>query len=129
MKKEEGAWVDVVKVEKLAEKQQEQKKKMKQTNDDASGARASDAIAVATAAVAVASSPYPDLKRPSMEECWFARDALAQLHSTFFAKYEQDGLNGGHAIGPGKGARGGIIVHASPSYVVRCVRRSSIPPK
>lgn len=108
LKTEEGAWADVVKVEKnddLSTPLQQKKSARKVKNDDDGGAGAGavvpavggGALAVATAAA----SPYPDLKRPTVEECWFARDALAQLHSTFFAKYEQAGLDGGHAIGPG----------------------------
>jgi endonuclease-3 len=78
--------------------------------------------ALAVAAVTAMTSPYPELKRPSVEECWFARDALAQLHSTFFAKYE--GGQGGHIeSGPGSlpappatadaGGGGGVVAAAA----------------
>jgi len=111
--KTEGAWVDVVKVE--GQQNEVEKKTFASTPPkiDTGGVgkskRASFASppstsivpAVGGGAVAVAASPYPEMKRPTVEECWFARDALAQLHSTFFDTIESQHHGGGNALGPG----------------------------
>ncbi|ACO62227.1 predicted protein, partial [Micromonas commoda] len=47
-------------------------------------------------------SPFPNLARPTVDECWAARDALAKLHSSFFQQFETQQAAGGDAIGPGK---------------------------
>ena len=46
--------------------------------------------------------PYPSFARPTPEECWFARDALAQLHSAFYAGLQERTITGGvKEVGPG----------------------------
>lgn len=97
------AWVDVVKGElKSPASTPLPQQRRAATKTKSEGAVVAAAVGGGELAVATSSqSPYPEFKRPSAEECWFARDALAQLHSTFFAKYEQAGMEGGHALGPG----------------------------
>ena len=46
-------------------------------------------------------SPYPNLERPTPEECWCARDSLAQLHAAFFRHKEQAQEDGSNHLGPG----------------------------
>ena len=98
------AWVDVTKPEVKAETAATPR-----GGSDRSGKRdasapttpnASRAIVPANDASALG-SPYPEMKRPTPEECWAARDALAHLHSTFMAHKEEAQADGGNQIGPG----------------------------
>ena len=61
----------------------------------------SKALVVADAGEGTVGSPFPNLARPTADECWAARDALAKLHSSFFQQFETQQAAGGDAIGPG----------------------------
>jgi endonuclease-3 len=106
--KTEDAWVDV-KPEPGAKKQTATpvKRSRAKTNPVSSAvvktpATPNNEVAVAAASDAGApDSPYPHLQRPTPEECWAARDALAQLHSAFFRHKEEAQADGSNQLGPG----------------------------
>ena len=106
--KTEDAWVDV-KPEPGAKKQTATpvKRSRAKTNPASSAvvktpATPNNEVAVAAASDAGApDSPYPHLQRPTPEECWAARDALAQLHSAFFRHKEEAQADGSNQLGPG----------------------------
>ena len=106
--KTEDAWVDV-KLEPGAKKQTATpvKRSRAKTNPASSAVVKTPATPNNEAAVAAASdagapdSPYPHLQRPTPEECWAARDALAQLHSAFFRHKEEAQADGSNQLGPG----------------------------
>ena len=106
--KTEDAWVDV-KPEPGAKKQTATpvKRSRAKTNPASSAVVKTPATPNNEAAVAAASdagapdSPYPHLQRPTPEECWAARDALAQLHSAFFRHKEEAQADGSNQLGPG----------------------------
>ena len=106
--KSEDAWVDV-KPEPGVKKQTATpvKGSRAKTNLASSAIVKTPATPDTEAAVAVASdaaapeSPYPHLQRPTPEECWAARDALAQLHSAFFRHKEEAQADGSNQLGPG----------------------------
>ena len=98
------AWVDVtkpeVKAETAATPRGESNRPGKRDASAPTTPNASRAIVPANDASALG-SPYPEMKRPTPEECWAARDALAHLHSTFMAHKEEAQADGGNQIGPG----------------------------
>ena len=105
--KTEDAWVDV-KPEPGVKKQTDTPAKRSRAKTNlASSVVKTPATPTNEAAVAVASepsapdSPYPHLQRPTPEECWAARDALAQLHSAFFRHKEEAQADGSNQLGPG----------------------------
>ncbi|EEH61042.1 uncharacterized protein MICPUCDRAFT_5738, partial [Micromonas pusilla CCMP1545] len=57
-------------------------------------------------------SPYPTLSRPTPEECWAARDALAHLHAEYYRDFLRRTSLG--AVGPGAD-RGVPALPATPA--------------
>ena len=100
--KTEDAWVDV--------KPEPGVKKASKTPTPVKRSRAKSSIKTPTTpnntvvladASKTPDSPYPDLQRPTPEECWAARDALSQLHSAFFRHKEEAQADGSNQLGPG----------------------------
>ena len=70
------------------------------------------ADATTTSPPSSGASPYPTLSRPTPEECWAARDALAHLHAEYYRDFLRRTSLG--AVGPGAD-RGVPALPATPA--------------
>lgn len=104
VKDEPGAWAEVVKPEAATPSRSSSRRASVATpSSDALALvpTAPGSLSAAAPGGSLPGSPYPDMLRPTPEECWAARDALAQLHSAFFQHKEAAQEDGGNRLGPG----------------------------
>jgi endonuclease III len=107
--KTESPWEDVVKPEKNDAKTEAASPSVVDVRD---GRAIVVADATTTSPPSSGASPYPTLSRPTPEECWAARDALAHLHAEYYRDFLRRTSLG--AVGPGAD-RGVPALPATPA--------------